>query len=243
MKKFKQFIAESINDTGIFKAVFVIGIPGSGKSYTSKSLAGRISPRIVNTDKATEFLAARDNVTIDSKIWMKTYKDTALRVTKSALTQYLNGVLPLMIDGTSNDASNLLHRMGILESLGYDVGIIYVNTSLDTAIKRVEERNATTNRTVDLDFVRAVHERTEANVEFLRSKVSFFAEVKNDIDEYNDQVMKKAFSKTQSFFNSEISNPIGRRLLEKMKAEKQPYLAPEIIPLEVLSKKVEGWYR
>lgn len=243
MKKFKQFIAESINDAGIFKAVFVIGIPGSGKSYTSKSLAGRISPRIVNTDKATEFLAARDNVTIDSKKWMKTYKDTALRVTKSALTQYLNGVLPLMIDGTSNDASNLLHRMGILESLGYDVGIIYVNTSLDTAIKRVEERNATANRTVDLDFVRAVHERTEANVEFLRSKVSFFAEVKNDIDEYNDQVMKKAFSKTQSFFNSEISNPIGRRLLEKMKAEKQPYLAPEIIPLEVLGKKVEGWYR
>lgn len=243
MTSFKQFLNESINDKGIFKAIFVIGIPGSGKSYTSKSLAGSISPRLVNTDKATEYLAFRNQTAIDSKSWKAMYKDDALRITKASLSQYLNGMLPLMIDGTSNDASNLLHRMGILESLGYDVGIVYVNTPLNIALKRVEERNATTNRKVDLDFVKEVHERTASNVEFLRSKVSFFTEVRNDDDQYTDEIMNKAFKKTQSFFNSELSNPIGKRLLDQLKSKKQAYLSPSVIPLEILKKKIEGWYK
>ena len=56
---FKQFMSESIEDKGIFKAIFVIGIPGAGKSYTVSKMNGAVTPRVVNTDRATEYLAKK----------------------------------------------------------------------------------------------------------------------------------------------------------------------------------------
>ena len=59
---FKQFIInESINDKGILKAIFVVGLPGSGKSYTVQRLRGTVSPVVVNTDKVAEFLSKKCN--------------------------------------------------------------------------------------------------------------------------------------------------------------------------------------
>jgi dephospho-CoA kinase len=243
MKTFKDFLNESINDKGIFKAVFIIGMPGAGKSYTVKQLGGNIGPKIVNTDKAAEFLAKQHGQDVNAETWSKTFKDTALRITRNSLSSYLNGMLPLFIDGTSNDASNLLHRMGILESLGYDVGIVYVKTPLELALKRVEKRNETLNRKVDLDFVREVHERTEDNVAFLKSKAGFFVEIVNTEDTYTDEVINKAFKKTQAFFGGELVNPIGKRHIQQLRDAKQAYLSPEIIELPALQKKVDGWYK
>ncbi len=242
MTTFKTFLQESRNDKGIFKAIFILGIPGAGKSYTLKRLAGQVSPRVVNTDKAVEFLSRKLGMAVHNSTWGQ-FKDRSAHLTKAALSNYLNGVLPLFIDGTSNDASNLLHRMGILESLGYDVGLIHIKTSLDVAIKRAADRADEIGRHVDEDFIREVFERTDENIQFLKHRVSFFKEINNDDMHLDDEVLNKAFKKTQSFFASPILNPIGQRLLDKMMAENESYLSPNIISKEVLDKKIEGWYR
>ena len=53
--KFLRYLTEGIEDKGIFKAVFLAGHPGSGKSYTLDRIkSGQIEPRIVNTDKFVE---------------------------------------------------------------------------------------------------------------------------------------------------------------------------------------------
>ena len=124
MMTFKQFIDESINDKGILKAVFVVGIPGAGKSYTIKQLTGGVAPKIVNTDKATEFLSKKFEIESNSETWKSFFRDKTRPMTTAMLTNYLNGMLPLFVDGTSNDVSNVLGRAGILESLGYDVGLL-----------------------------------------------------------------------------------------------------------------------
>ena len=65
MKTFKEFLNEGINDKGLYKAVFLGGTPGSGKSYVQKQVKdGTIEPRIVNTDKFIEFLANKRNIDI-----------------------------------------------------------------------------------------------------------------------------------------------------------------------------------
>lgn len=242
MTTFKEFLQESINDKGVLKAIFVLGIPGAGKSYTVKRLSGQVSPRVVNTDKAAEYLSSKVGKAITSGTWGE-FKDKSIRITKNALSNYIDGILPLFIDGTSNDASNLLHRMGILESLGYDVGIVYVKTSLNTAIKRAAERADEIGRQVDEDFIRQVFERNDENIEFLRSKVSFFKQINNDDMQLTDDVMAEAFKRTQEFFTKPVTNPIGQRLLERMKSEKQAYLSPNIIPKDVLDRKIDGWYK
>lgn len=244
MTTFKTFLQESINDKGIFKAIFVLGIPGAGKSYTIKSLGGTISPRIVNTDRASEYLSNQIGRAINSDTWSD-FKDRSLHLTKKSLLNYINGVLPLFVDGTSNDASNILQRMGILESLGYDIGIIHVKADLDIAINRARKRAKEIGRHVDEEFISDVYSRNEQNIKFLRNRVSrsSFYEVDNSNMELTNASLNKAYKKSKEFFSSSLKNPIGRRHVELMREHNQKYLSPEIVPLEVLEKKIEGWYK
>ncbi len=70
--------------------------------------------------------------------------------------QHLNGMLPLFVDGTSNDISNVLSRAGILESVGYDVGMVFIDTTLDAALSRADQRGKEINRHVDPKFIEKV---------------------------------------------------------------------------------------
>jgi dephospho-CoA kinase len=239
MISFKQFIAESVNDKGIMKAIFIIGLPGAGKSYTVKQLSGSISPKVVNTDRATEYLAKKYKKTSTSKNWNE-FKDSAHRITNNTLLNYLDSMLPLFIDGTSNDVSNILNRIGILESIGYDIGVIFVHTDIDTAIARAKSR---TGRDVDEDFIHTVDKKNLENAEYLKAKVNFFKQIDNTTDGLDDAVMQKAFKAVQGFYNEPISNPVGKRTLEELQEKKAKYLVPDVFTKEALDKKISSWYR
>ena len=240
--RFRQFIDESINDRGILKAVFVVGIPGAGKSYTVSKLGGAVSPRVVNTDKAAEYLSKKLGKPVTGETWAD-FKDDAHRITKATLGNYLNGMLPLFIDGTSNDVSNILHRAGILESLGYDVGTIFVDTPLAVAKSRALARAKDTGRHVDEDFIDKVHELAEQNRNYFKGKFQFFREIKNGTDELTDAVLLDAFRKTTTFFDAPVQNPVGQRHLDTLRTAKDQYLVPQAISKEDLTKKLEGWYK
>lgn len=240
--RFRQFLDESINDRGVLKAVFVVGIPGAGKSYAVSKLSGAVSPRVVNTDKAAEYLSQKLGRPVTGETWAD-FKDDAHRITKATLGNYLNSMLPLFIDGTSNDVSNILHRAGILESLGYDVGMIFVDTPLAVAKARAAARAKATGRHVDEDFIDRVHELAEQNRNYFKSKFQFFREIKNGTDELTDEVMLGAFRKTTAFFDAPIQNPVGQRNLETLRAAKDQYMVPQVVSKEELAKKLDGWYR
>lgn len=242
MITFKDFISESVNDKGIFKAIFVIGLPGAGKSYTISKINGLVSPKIVNTDKAGEFLSRKWNKQINSDTWAD-FKDTAHRITEASLTNYIDGMLPLFVDGTSNDVSNILHRIGILESLGYDVGVAFVQADVKTSIARAKARAEKTGRHVDEDFIMHVHQQNQDNANYLKSKVSFFVTVDNNDDVLDNNDMLEAYKKTQKFFDMPVDNPIGKRFIETLKQTKDKYLTPNLLNKEVLSKKIAGWYK
>ena len=242
MLTFKQFVSEGINDKGLLKAIFVVGLPGAGKSYTIGQLKGPISPKIVNTDKAAEFLSTKWKKDITSDSWAD-FKDKSHKMTYAMLQSYIDGMLPLFVDGTSNDISNILHRIGILESVGYDVGVVFVSASLETSIRRANERAAKIGRHVDEDFIKHVYDRNKENAAYLKSKVSFFRMVENDTDELDDKGMMDAFKKVQDFFNSPLDNPVGKRNIEQLKLNSQKYLSPSIISSDALAKKITGWYK
>ena len=242
MITFKQFISEGIEDRGIFKAIFILGSPGAGKSYSVKKLTGQIQPVIINTDKAVEFIAKRDGTKAESETW-SLFRDSALRITKNQLEQYLNGMLPLFVDGTSNNTSNILHRIGILESLGYDVGIVHVTADWDLIKARIEQRNSKTNRKVDIAFAEKVFKQAPENIAFLKGKVSFFKEFRNGHEVMDNSELDEIFKEVQKFFSGPVVNPVGKRNIEKLKAEKQKYMVPTIVSQEALNNKTDGWYR
>jgi len=244
MITFKEYMmTESINDKGILKALFVVGIPGAGKSYTVSKLHGAISPRVVNTDRSTEFLSKKYKIVSNSETWKSFFRDRTKPMTSESLFNYLNSMLPLFVDGTSNDASNILARAGLLESCGYDVGMVFVNVNLDVAIARAKERGEKINRHVDEDFIKKVHEESEINKEYFKGKFSFFREVSNNPGELDDEAIQKIYKQVSGFYAEPVDNPVGVRTLEHLRENKEAYLVPSVFEKADLQKKAQGWFR
>ena len=63
------------------------------------------------------------------------------RITAKQKANYLNGRLGLIIDGTGKDYDKIATQATELKQLGYDVHMIFVNTSLDTALERNAKRD------------------------------------------------------------------------------------------------------
>ena len=147
MKPFSH-LQEGVNDPNIFKAFFLAGGPGSGKSYVVRKTTGGLGMRIVNSDEAFEKklkdaghsldIRAMDNIERDR------IRDVAKRITKQRQTNYIEGRLGLIIDGTGKDYDKIAKQVQGLKALGYECYMIFVNTSLDTA----QEQNAKRKRTL-----------------------------------------------------------------------------------------------
>lgn len=242
---FKDFLlSEGIEDKGILKAMFLAGTPGAGKSYTFRKITdGSIHPRVVNTDRFFEYYGKKSKTKLDTDenadtVW-KSYEDKIYLLNKESLKNYVNSMLPLIVDGTSVSPNNLLLRVGILESFGYDTTMVYIETDLKTALKRNSERA----RRVPEDFIIKSHELITKSEDFYKNKFQKFFKIKNGDGEMTDDDITEAYRKVGNFYTSPVSNPIGQEIIEKLKSEKQKYLTPTIISTRELDSKLDFWYR
>ena len=130
--------------SNIFKAFFLAGGPGSGKSYVVRRTTGGTGLKIVNSDPAFESLLKKAGLSLkmppEEFERKEKVRGQAKELIKKQQKNYLEGRLGLIIDGTGKDAAKILRQKASLEELGYDPYMIFVNTSLDVAIKRNEER-------------------------------------------------------------------------------------------------------
>ena len=225
---------EGIQDKGIFKAVFMAGTPGSGKSYTiSKIKSGKIWPRIVNTDKT--FPLYKED-------WFNNWNKISNKVktiNKNQLALYINSILPLFVDGTSNETSTVLRRTGLLESFGYDCAMIFVNTDLETSLERASKRE----RKVDPEFIKQVYDQTEKAKSFYKSKFQTWLEINNNEGELTNKVIINAYKKVSQFYDSSIRNPIGKEYKKVMLENGWKYLDPNIKDLNNIKSLVDAWYQ
>lgn len=223
-------ITESILDRGIFKAVFMAGGAGSGKSYVlSKVKSGSIEPRIVNVDKFIEFY----NTSYDE------YYDQSKILTKGQLFNYVNSALPLAIDTTAAHVDSAIKKQKLLELIGYDTAMIFVNTSLDMSLRRARSRKRVV---ADEEVVKYYNLLLKAK-SILKSQFPLFIEVKNDAGELTDEVVLKVFKRMSFFYESPIKNSIGQETIKKMKDNNYKYLIPGIYEKDELKNIIDKWYR
>jgi hypothetical protein len=230
--KFQEYLNESINDKGILKAIFMAGQPCAGKTYVlSKISSGDVPTRIVNTDKFWEFFAFSKGDWPD--------KEKTKLLTREQLVLYLNSLLPLFIDSTSANPNALIRRQGLLESLGYDTGMVFVNTTLETSLKRLELRK----RKVDVDYLTQKYNEIEQLKPFYQSKFKFFEEVDNNDGDLTDAVVLKAYKEVSGFFTSPLANPLGKMIIDKMRQHNWKYLFDGIHDKAYIEKLVSIWYK
>ena len=143
MKTFQQ-IQEGLYDPNIFKAFFMAGGPGSGKSYVVRKSTGGTGLKIVNSDEAFERLLKQAGLSLkmpdNETIARDKIRDKAKALTDKRKGNYVEGRLGLIIDGTGKDFNLISSQSRGLENLGYDTHMIFVNTSLDVALQRNADR-------------------------------------------------------------------------------------------------------
>ncbi len=221
MKTF-QDLQEGLNDPNIFKAFFLAGGPGSGKSYVVRSTTGGTGLRIVNSDDVFEKYLKDAGFDMDMST-AKAERETeerdkmrkrAKQLTKKRQANYLEGRIGLIIDGTGKDYPKIAKQATELKQLGYDVHMIFVNTSLDTAL----ERNAKRERTVPTDVATRSWNAVQRNIgkfsQYFRG--NFVVVDNNDADE---DVFVKVFKPVKGLLKKKVKNPQAQQwIMQQMKA-------------------------
>ena len=164
----KQELLEGVYDPGIFKAFFLAGGAGSGKSYSAEKATGsaagkfswdssmeKITPgkvgpfglKVVNSDEQLEYGLMKAKMSSNMKAYTsgeierkELIRTKAKKVTKKREQLWINGRLGLIIDGTAKDLTKLGIKKKALEDVGYDTYMIFVNTSIDVAIQQNNAR-------------------------------------------------------------------------------------------------------
>lgn len=147
MLSFQQFV-EGVNDPAIFKAVFLAGGPGSGKSFiVGKTGLTAMGYKVVNSDDAFEVSLKKAGLTTKPddifSVKGQEIRGKAKRLTAKKQERYLKGRLGIVVDGTGKDFQKISKQVKSVQALGYDTAMIFVNTDLETAVKRDQARPRT----------------------------------------------------------------------------------------------------
>ena len=185
MKLF-DVINEGVYDPGIFKAIFLAGGPGSGKSFVGSDLVGvpkggfsgmdmSFAPsgvKLVNSDPEFEYFLKK--IGVDPKnlgsLTDKEFEELtepydsprqkAKRVKKSKERLYTQGRLGMLIDGTGDVYSKIKKKRAELIRLGYDTYMVFINTSLEVA----QQRNAQRDRVLPEKVVEKIWKDVQKNL-------------------------------------------------------------------------------
>ena len=147
MRKFQQYITEGVYDPSIFKAFFLAGGPGSGKSFVSKSALSGMGLKVINSDAAFESKLKKEKMTLDFAahdekqiIKRDKIRSKSKQIAGMQLGLALEGRLGIIIDSTARDVEKIQQEAQNLRAIGYDIHMVFVNTTLEIALERNKSR-------------------------------------------------------------------------------------------------------
>ena len=181
-----HIINEGVYDPGIFKAIFLAGGPGSGKSFVGSELVGMpkggfshidmsFAPsgvKLVNSDPEFEYFLKKVGIDpknladlTDEEFKKATEGDASPRAKAKKIKDakeklYTQGRLGLLIDGTGDDYSKIKKKNEELKKLGYDTYMLFINTTLEVA----QQRNAQRDRKLPEKLVKSIWTNVQKNM-------------------------------------------------------------------------------
>jgi len=144
LNEFRQYLNEGVYDPGIFKAFFLAGGPGSGKTFVTSSAFAGTGLKLVNSDNAFERGLKKANLSLkmpdEEEYFRNIIRQRAKTTAGNMLDQYVQGRLGLIIDATGRDLPLVQRQVSMLKNIGYDCYMVFVNTSLEVALDRNKKR-------------------------------------------------------------------------------------------------------
>lgn len=221
MLKFRELIDEGVNDPAIFKAVLLAGGPGSGKSF----IVGRTALtahgfRVVNSDDAFEKSMKDAGLEMNPENIFSA-QGQAMRLSAKVLTGkrrdlYIQGRLGLVIDGTGRDAAKIIKQKSLLEGIGYETAMVFVNTNMDTAIQRDSERS----RSLGTDQVSKMWKSVQQNIGTFQSQFGrHFYVVDNSIGSDFDSDSMRVYKQIGQWSKTDPRNRLAQAWIRAEKSK------------------------
>ena len=215
MKKIFDILTEGLYDPGIFKAFFLAGGPGSGKTFVTQNAFAGSGLKIVNSDRAFERGLKNVGLSLSMPDEEAYFRDMIRKQAKAVSTKqldaYIEGRLGLIIDATGRDYQLVQSQVGMLKNIGYDCFMIFVNTSLDVALERQKKRE----RQVPEYIVKKSWEGVQSNIGKFQNLfgLSNFLVVDNNRSEQElvTQTLNKVNREVRKLINRPVQNYTAKR--------------------------------
>ena len=261
MIKLIDLLNEGVRDPGIFKAIFLAGGPGSGKSYVAQQLFGipekvNVSTyglKMVNQDQELEMLLKKfygQDSSVDY-LNIQAYPDelfkqltdpdfedysglrgSAKYLSQKRMGQYLKGRLGVIIDGTGHKFNKVKEQREELMGYGYDTFMVFVTTSLEVA----QERNETRPRRLPTDIVEKSWKEVQSNMAYFQGLfgASNFLIVDNNKHLSPEEARKKFKMLVEKGIKKFINKPVRSKVAKKW--IKQQNLVPKQDLIQMIKK-------
>ena len=232
MKTF-QDLQEGLNDPNIFKAFFLAGGPGSGKSFVVRTTTGGTGLRIVNSDDVFEKYLKDAGLELDMRTTQAEREEEerdklrgrAKAITKKKEKNYIEGRIGLIIDGTGKDYDKIAEHSIYLRRLGYDTHMIFVNTSLDVALERNAKRERSVRDSVATNSWRAVQSNIGKFSQHFRQ--NFIVVDNNDADAKDPQIFNDVLRQIRRLLRKKVTNPAAKQWVMQQMKERGITIAPK----------------
>ena len=241
IKVYGSTLNEGVRDPGIFKAVFLAGGPGSGKSYVAQQLFGipekvnvsKTGLKMVNQDTELEYFLHKfygddsiDYLDIQSyppelfrQLTDPTFDDyaglrgSAKYLSRKRMKHYLKGRLGVIIDGTGHKYNAIKRERQDLLDLGYDTYMVFVTTSLEVA----QQRNESRPRRLPADLVEKSWKKVMANMAYFQGLFgnANFMIVDNNKHLTPEEAKKKFKMLVEKGIKKFIKRPIRSKIAKK----------------------------
>ena len=219
LQEVRDYINEGVYDPGIFKAFFLAGGPGSGKTFVTQSAFAGTGFKLVNSDVKFERDLRKANLSLKMPDEEKYFRDRIRQGAKEfvgkQMDQYLKGRLGMIIDSTARDYPSIQRQYNLLRNIGYDCYMVFVNTSLEVALAR----NARRERTIPQYITKSSWEGVQNNIgKFQRlfgmSKFIIVDNNKSDL-EFVTLTMNRFGNLVRRYVTSPVQNYKAKQWMKK----------------------------
>lgn len=206
-----NLLTEGVYDKHIFKVVFLAGGPGSGKSYVSGKILTAHGLRVVNSDDIFTMLLKKAGLSLkmpDSETAARDpIRDVAKNLTANKLDLLLAGRMGIVIDGTGHDFGKIKLMSERFKDLGYDSYMVFVNTSLEVARKRNQNRE----RTVDDNVLQDRWQAVQNNIGKFQNYFGANHFIIVDNNNATEDILNKAYKQTMKFMARPVENHLAKK--------------------------------
>jgi predicted kinase len=157
------------------RATIMLGPPASGKSYFANKVAQARNAAIVDSDEAKKVLPEYDDGIGATAVHAES-TTLAEEVLRKVISNGDNFVIPR----TGKALSEIEPIIAQLKENGYQVDIILMQVSADTAYKRMISRFIATGRLIPPDVVRGVGNNPQITYNAVKSKADRYAQIENE---------------------------------------------------------------